>query len=311
MGTYTNVHDRGLTNVDGPWAQESVTAIVDPQGGTVSAPILWTIDDRQPRENIVRFGAFEVDLRAGELRKRGVKIRLQDKPFQMLAALLEQPGDLVTRDELRQRLWPSDMFVDFDGSLNTAAGKLRESLGDTAENPRFVETLPRRGYRFLAPLIKVEAELPSPHGEARVVPAPRAVGPDEKSIAVLPFENFSSEREQEHFCDGLTEELINGLTQVDELSVVARTSAFSFKGAHCDIRKIGQELHVGIVLEGSVRKVGDHLRITAQLIHAGSGYHVWSEQYDRKLTDAFEIQDEVSRLIVSTLQIRLVGQPGD
>ena len=125
---------------------------------------------------------------------------------------------------------------------------------------------------------------------------------------MLPFENLSSESEQEYFCDGITEELINALTQVDGLRVVARTSAFAFKGQHRDIRRIGEELYVGLVVEGTVRKAGDQLRITAQLINVLSGYHLWSQQYDRKLKDVFAIQEEIAQAIVKALRIRLVGQ---
>lgn len=285
------------------------------------------MSDTHPATRVARFGSFEVDLRAGELRKKGVRIRLQEKPFQMLSALLEHPGELITREALRQRLWSSDTFVDFDGSLNTAVGKLREALGDSAENPRFVETVPRRGYRFIAPVEKQSSSLPAatasgssvlsaaqPQGPlpteaaVKVARAWRASGPEEKAIAVLPFENFSSEDEQEYFCDGITEELINALTRVDELRVVARTSAFAFKGQHRDIRKIGEELNVRTVVEGSVRKAGDQLRITAQLINTPSGYHVWSQRYDRKLQDVFAIQEEIAQSIVRALSIRLIGR---
>ena len=283
--------------------------------------------DADPARRVVRFGSYEVDLRAGELRKKGFKIRLQEKPFQILAALLEHPGELVTRKELQERLWSADTFVDFDGSLNAAVGKVREALGDSAENPRFVETLPRRGYRFIAPVEKHVSSLtaatdsgaspqssaegqglPLAKDEVNVAWTGRASAPHEKSIAVLPFENLSSESEQEYFCDGITEELINALTQVDGLRVVARTSAFAFKGQHRDIRRIGEELNVGIVVEGTVRKAGDRLRITAQFINVLSGYHLWSRQYDRKLKDVFAIQEEIAQAIVKALRIRLVGQ---
>ena len=283
--------------------------------------------DADPVRRVVRFGSYEVDLRAGELRKKGFKIKLQEKPFQILAALLEQPGELVTRKELQERLWSADTFVDFDGSLNAAVGKLREALSDSAENPRFVETLPRRGYRFVAPVEKHVSAAPVAT-DSRTPPRSNAEGeqlpvaqdgvnvsrvgpvfaPHDKSIAVLPFENLSSESEQEYFCDGITEELINALTQVEGLRVVARTSAFAFKRLHRDIRKIGEALNVGLVVEGTVRKAGDRLRITAQLINVLSGYHLWSQQYDRKLKDVFAIQEEIAQAIVKALRIRLVGQ---
>ena len=262
------------------------------------------MSDTHPATRVARFGSFEVDLRAGELRKKGVRIRLQEKPFQMLSALLEHPGELITREALRERLWSSDTFVDFDGSLNTAVGKLREALGDSAENPRFVETVPRRGYRFIAPVEKQSSSMSAPMASGASV---SSAGLEEKAIAVLPFENFSSEDEQEYFCDGITEELINALTQVDGLRVVARTSAFAFKGQHRDIRKIGEELNVRTVVEGSVRKAGDQLRITAQLINTPSGYHVWSQRYDRELKDVFAMQEEIAQSIVRALSIRLIG----
>ena len=315
---YGDVGNLRMTSFDTSSSPQSPDVLNGLPGVALSIPTSPVSDVRPTAKNVVRFGTFEVDLRAGELRKRGIKIRLQDKPFQMLGALLEQPGELVTRDELCKRLWPSDTFVDFDGSLNTAAGKLRESLGDSADNPRFVETLPRRGYRFIAPVEKgsdttravAKAEPASAPATiaAPPPPLPQPAAPDEKSIAVLPFENLSSDGEQEYFCDGMTEELINALTQVNELRVVARTSAFAFKGAHRDIRQIGQELTAGMVVEGSVRKAGDRLRVTAQLIQSDTGFHVWSEQFDRKLTDVFEIQEEISQAIVKALQIRLIGR---
>lgn len=253
---------------------------------------------------VVRFGVFEVDLRAGELRKKGMKVGLQDKPFQMLAALLEQSGRLVTREELRERLWPANTFVDFDGSLNTAAGKLRDALGDSAKTPRYLETLPRRGYRFIAPVGPLSAK-------TNTYPLPSvefASGNHQQSIAVLPFANLSSDSEQEVFCDGMTEELINALAQLPSLHVVARTSAFAFKRLHRDIRQIGQELGARTVVEGTVRRADDRLRITAQLIDTGNGYHLWSQPYDRKLTNIFAIQEEVAQAIADTVRVRLAGQ---
>src|SRR5712664_1636066 len=151
----------------------------------------------------VRFGAFELDLRAGELRKQGVKIKLQEQPFQILAMLLEQPGEVVTREELRSRLWPSDTFVDFDHSLNKAINKLREALGDSAENPRFIETLAKRGYRFIR-------DQQGSLGQIR-------------SLLVLPLENLSRDPEQEYFADGLTEALITKLARISALRVLSRT----------------------------------------------------------------------------------------
>ncbi len=241
-----------------------------------------------------RFGLFELDPDTGELRKKGVKVRLQEQPFQILQMLLEHPGKVVTREELQQRIWPSDTFVDFDHGLYNAIQKLRDALDDSAENPRFIETLSRRGYRFIAPL--EQSKIPN------LVPATA------DSIVVLPFVNFSSDRENEFFADGITEEIINALAQIDELRVVARSSAFSFKGKQLDPRTVGQQLNISKILEGSVRRFDNRLRITAQLIDAENGYHLWSERYDREMKDVFEIQDEIARSIAERLKITFAGK---
>jgi len=232
----------------------------------------------------VRFGSFEMDEIAGELRKDGVKIRLQEQPFQILQILLERPGEVVTREDLRKQVWPSHTFVDFDHGINNAIRRLREALGDTAEIPHFIETLPRRGYRFLQPLA-----------------APIA----EASIAVLPFLSLSTDLENEIFADGMCEEIISALMQINKLHVAARTSSFSFKGKHVDLRVIGEQLNVRTLLEGSVRKSGNHLRITAQLVNATDGYHLWSETYDREMKDVFAIQEEIANAIVQRLEVTL------
>ena len=236
---------------------------------------------------IVRFGAFELDGHAGELRKQGLKIRLQEQPLRILQMLLESPGRLVTREELQTAIWPSNSYVDFDQGLNRAINKLREALGDSADSPRFIETLARRGYRFIGDL-----------------PARSTVG---DSVVVLPFVNMSADPENEYFADGITEELINALAQIRDLHVVARSSAFSFKGKHVDPRIVGEQLNVRSVLEGSVRRSGNQLRITAQLVSAADGFHLWSERYDREMKDVFAIQDEIARSIALRLQISFAG----
>jgi len=238
--------------------------------------------ETSPHSQAVRFGAFELDLRAGELRKRGVTIKLQGQPFQVLAMLLQHRGQVVTREELRSRLWPSDTFVDFDHSVNKAINKLREALGDSAEDPHFIETLAKRGYRFLE----------SPEAETK-----------KASIAVLPFLSLSADSENELFADGMTEEIISTLMQIKNLHVVARTSSFSLKGKHVDLRTVGQQLNVRTVLEGSVRRSGNRLRITAQLVNAADGYHLWSQRYDREMKDIFATQEEIANSIAQTLEI--------
>ena len=232
----------------------------------------------------VRFGQFEMDEKTGELRKDGTKIRLQEQPLQILQILLEHPGELVAREDLRKRVWPSNTFVDFDHGINNAIKRLREALADTGETPRYIETLPRRGYRFL-------------HAVATTSP--------EVSIAVLPFLSLSADPENEIFADGMCEEIISSLAQLKNLHVTARTSSFAFKGKHVDLRVIGEQLNVKTVLEGSVRKLGNRLRITAQLVNVADGYHLWSERYDREMKDVFAIQEEIAKSIAQRLEVTL------
>src|SRR4051812_9043682 len=232
----------------------------------------------------VRFGQFEMDESTGELCKDGIKVRLQEQPFQILQMLLEHPGEVVTREELRKRVWPTDTFVDFDHGINNAVKRLREALGDTSETPRYIETLPRRGYRLL-------------HAVATTSP--------EVSIAVLPFLSLSADPENEIFADGMCEEIISSLAQLKNLHVTARTSSFAFKGKHVDLRVIGEQLNVRTVLEGSVRKSGNRLRITAQLVSAADGYHLWSETYDREMKDVFAIQEEIANSIAQRLEVTI------
>jgi len=236
----------------------------------------------------IRFGPFDVNLQTGELRKKGYKIRLQEKPFQILAALLERPGELVTRDELRQRLWPGDTFVDFDNGLNTALTKLRESLGDSAEAPQYIETFPRRGYRFVA----------------RVSAGARSGA---TMLAVLPFENLSGDVEQEYFSDGLTEEMITQLARLnpERLGVIARTSSMRYKKSNKGIGKIARELSVDWILEGSVRRVAERVRITAQLVRIEDESHLWAQSYDRDLRDILAVQSDVALAIAGEIHLKL------
>src|SRR5437016_12711925 len=246
--------------------------------------VLALMEVFRPSHGTVRFGDFELDQDTGELRREGVKVRLQEQPLQILQILLEQPGKVITREELRQNVWPSDTFVDFDHGIFNAIKRLREALGDTAETPHYIETLPRRGYRFLHALATTIAEA---------------------SIAVLPFLSLSADPENEIFSDGMSEEIISALMQIKNLHVAARTSSFSFKGKHVDLRVIGEQLNVRTVLEGSVRKSGKRLRITAQLVNAADGYHLWSERYDREMKDVFAIQEEIAKSIAQRLEVTL------
>jgi TolB-like protein/Tfp pilus assembly protein PilF len=259
------------------------------------------------RQSVVRrFGTFEVDLRARELRKGGIRIRLQEQPFEILAMMLDRPGELVTREELRQRLWPAGTFVDFEHSLNAAVKRLRAALGDDADNPRFVETLHRRGYRFVAP---VASESPARHLHA--VPLrtsrPAAEAPSVR-LVVLPFANLSNDPSQDYFSDGLTEEMITQISRLSpgRLGVIARTSSMLFKRSAKSASEIGRELAVDYLLEGSVRFDGDRIRITSQLIEARTETHLWAETYDRRMEETLGLQSEVALRIAHSLAMELV-----
>ena len=247
--------------------------------------------------HIVRFGVFEVDLEAGELRKEGFRIRAPEQALQVLALLLGRPGDLVSRSEMREALWPGRSYFDFDRGLNKAVNRLREALGDSAGNPRFIQTVPRRGYRFLAPV------------QSRSVPV---LSPISKRIrlAVLPFENLDAEPEQEFFSDGLTEEMISELGRLspDRLGIIARTSAMHYKRSGKRIDTIGKELAVDYVLEGSVRVKKNRARISIQLIHVADQTHLWSQSYDRELADIFEVQRDVAQRVADSLVFELLPE---
>src|ERR1700731_61088 len=255
-------------------------------------------DDHQTRGRL-RFAVLELDLRAGELRKRGLRVRLQEQPFQLLAMLLEHPGEVVTREELQKKLWPADTFVDFDHGLNKAISKIREALSDSAASPRFVETVARRGYRFLAE-VKVADAAPVRSPELAGEPAmpkyllsslawkilafvllllvaslsswklhswnrPSLVI---RSLAVLPLESLSNDASQDYFADGMTDELIADLGQISALRVISRSSVMAYKHTRKPLPQIARELNVDAVVEGTVLRSGDQVRITAQLIDA-------------------------------------------
>jgi TolB-like protein/DNA-binding winged helix-turn-helix (wHTH) protein len=288
---------------------------------------------------------FEADFKIGELRKNGLRIKVQDQPFQVLAMLLEKPGGIVTREELQRRLWPADTFVDFDHSLNSAIKKLREALGDQAENPRFIETLHRRGYRFIAPVdgngtsaasASVESALIKKAGaEPRPTRGPRvgiALGlgvavllltllgfafeyllstknatPQIRSLAVLPLQNLSADREQEYFSDGLTDALITDLAQIRSLEVISRTSSMQYKGTKKSMAEVARELKVDGVVEGTVQRSGDRVRITAQLIDATNDRHLWAQSFERSPSDVIQLQDDIAQSISAA--IATVAQP--
>jgi len=247
-----------------------------------------SLPDAHRSRGTIRFGVFEIDPRAGELRKQGAKVKLQEQPFQILKVLLQRPGEIITREELQQTIWPSDTFVDFDHGLYNAIKRLREALGDSAETPRFVETLSRRGYRFVG---KLECEA------SRV-----------RSLVVLPLENLSRDPEQEYFAEGMTEALITTLAKIGELRVVSRTSTMLYKGVHKPLREIARDLEVDAIIEGTVLRAGDRVRITTQLIDAAKEAHLWAESYERDLRDVLTLQSEVAQAVAREVRVKLTPQ---
>ena len=241
-----------------------------------------------PQSQPVRFGLFELDVRSGELRKEGIRIRLQEQPFQILAILLENQGQVVSREELRKRLWPEDTFVDFDHSLNKAITKLREALGDSAEHPQFIETLAKRGYRFFG-----HSKISSRHI---------------RSLLVLPLENLSRDPEQEFFAEGMTEALINTMAKIGALRVTSRTTAMRYKKTDKTLSQIAHELNVDAIVEGAVLRSADRVRVSAQLVDAYADAHLWAESYDRDLRDVLALQSEVAQAIARQVQVTLTPQ---
>jgi TolB-like protein/DNA-binding winged helix-turn-helix (wHTH) protein/Tfp pilus assembly protein PilF len=313
-----------------------------------------------PHGPVARFGDFEVYFHTGDVRKHGHRIRLQEKPYQILALLLERAGEIVTREELRQRLWPADTFVDFDANLNTSLNRLRQALGDTASEQVFIKTIPRQGYRFVAPVTKFEdadtappaGPLAPPANEGLPYAPPAAQpassflqafrlalipailvaivigallyfrwvwasalaerGPHRMTILVTPFENLSGDANEDYLSDGLTDEMITRLGEIApaHLSVIARSSAMQYKGAHKSIEQISREQHVDYILEGGFRREGDQVRITAQLFDARDRGSLWTEAYERNAGDLLAIQREVADRIARSLPVELSTSHG-
>jgi len=297
---------------------------------------------------LVRFDRFELDLRAGELRKGGIRIRLQEQPLQVLQALLEKPGEVVTCEELQKRIWPADTFVDFDHGLHAAVNKLRTALSDPAIRPRYVETVQRRGYRFIGKVDSLDEPPPAPR-EINNVPTPKpkrrvwnswtgmlggfmaaiaivaaliagnvyglrdwifkTTTPHSfRSLAVLPLENLSGDSKQDYFADGMTEELITQVSKFGNLKVISRTSVMQYKGSKKSLPQIAGELHVDAVVEGAVQLVDNRIRITAQLVDGATDEHMWAETYDRDLSNVLLLQSEVAADIAKQIDLELTPQ---
>lgn len=291
--------------------------------------------------DIVHFGIFQLDLKARELHKAGVKVKLQDQPFRVLALLVERAGQVVPREELQQKIWPGDVYGTFDQGLNNAIKKVRDALGDSADNPRFVETVAKHGYRFLAPVNTVQPVSSGPSlrlasfgvRKAAVIGvlvgltaisllvasahrvwhrSPNRPGTSSKRavLAVLPFDNLSHDPDQEFFSDGLTEEMIAHLGKLnpEHLAVIARGSVATYKGSNLAASQIGRELHADYLLQGSVRRSEERVRITVQLVQVRDQTDLWVESYDREQRDILALQDSVARTIANQIHITLTTQ---
>jgi len=297
------------------------------------------VKDSSSSPPILRFGVFELNPRSGELRKQGIKIRLQGQPVEILAMLLERPGEPITRDELQKKLWPADTFVDFDQGLNNAMKRLRAALDDDADSPHFIETLPRHGYRFIgavngAERTSVVTAKPTRRLRSLIFPAAfgllavigitvvllglnvqgwrgRLLGrakPNIQALAVLPLADLSGDPEQEYFADGLTEELVTELGKVAALRVISHTSVNRFKGTKKPLQEIARELQVDAIVEGSVSRQANRVRVTANLIQAFPEKHLWAESYDRDLRNVLDLQSEVARTIADRIKITVTPE---
>lgn len=255
------------------------------------------------QDAIYRFGPYELRARTREVYKDGIRLKARPQPFQVLLALVARSGDIVTRDELQRLLWPAETFVDFEHGLNTAIKELRGLLNDSANEARYIETLPRRGYRFIERVHEVKAE-------TSALPSIRSstFDPGEiHAVAVLPLEDLSGDAERDYFADGMTEALITSLAKIKALRVISRTSAMQYKGVRKSLPQIARELSVDAVIEGSVLRSGERVRIAAQLIRAASDEHLWAESYERDFRDILSLQSEIAREIAD--QVRIVLTP--
>jgi TolB-like protein/DNA-binding winged helix-turn-helix (wHTH) protein/Tfp pilus assembly protein PilF len=290
------------------------------------------------KPGVLRFGSFALDPDTRELRKDGSLVKLQSQQVQLLALLAERAGHVVSREEIRQTLWDQETFVDFDQSINFCINKVRDALHDDPQNPKYIETLPRKGYRFIAQMIDTAIESDNGLAETRAATgagkpgtraarwlaiagtaaalaaivlaavnsrwAPGGAKPIE-SLAVLPLENLSHDPEQEYFADGMTEELITDLAKISALRVISRTSVMQYKATQKPIPQIARELNVDAVLEGTVTRDQGRVRITAQLIRAVPEKHLWAEKYEASLGDVLTVQDAVAKAVAHEIQIKV------
>jgi TolB-like protein/DNA-binding winged helix-turn-helix (wHTH) protein/Flp pilus assembly protein TadD len=305
-----------------------------------------------PVPNKIRFDTFEMDATSGELRKSGILLKLQPQPFRVLLLLIERAGQVVTREEIQRCLWTDSTFVDFEHGINFSVNQIRGALTDSAENPRYVETIPRRGYRFIGTVARKNGEPPAqePHTQdaiddpAKTTTSPPRRGPRRvytmalggaailailipiaarsmrghmksssaaatiKSLAVLPLANLSGDPEQDYFVDGMTDAVITDLGQVRALRVISRTSAMRYKGANKSLQEIARDLNVDALVEGTVTRSADRVRITANLLQVSPEKHLWAQTYERDVRDVVALQDEIARGIAQEIRVQLAPE---
>jgi TolB-like protein len=260
-----------------------------------------------------RFDDFEIDLGQQELRRGGQTVRIEPQVFELLVFLVRNANRMVTKEELIEAVWQGRVIS--EAALSSCVSAARRAIGDTGKEQRRIRTASKRGFRFVGPLDEAAPPqtlvsdnaafaLESSHAATPVelTPPPGTLAlPDKPSIAVLPFQNMSGDPEQEYFADGLTEDIITGLSRQQWFFVIARNSSFTYKGEAVDVRKVASQLGVRYVLEGSVRKVADRVRVTGQLIDAAHGIHLWADKYDRELENIFELQDEITNRVIGSV----------
>ncbi len=290
---------------------------------------------------LVHFGRYEFDCATGDLRRNGILLKLQPQPARVLSILISRAGEVVSRQELIQQVWGSETFVDFEQGLNFAIRQIRAVLEDDAERPSFLETLPKRGYRFVAPILEQPTPLPTA-AEGSVAPGPRItklswrytaiivcaiaavtllawtatwmrksnqVGAYSfSSLAVLPLQNLSGDPGQDYFADGMTDELTTQLAKIKSIRVISRTSAMRYKNAQKSLPEIARELNVDAVVEGSIVRSGNRLKLTAQLIDASTDRHLWADSYERDLQNVVSLQVEVAQDIAGQIRAKLDAQ---
>jgi TolB-like protein len=251
--------------------------------------------------DVFLFGDFRLD-RSGLSRRDQsgafVPVKIGSRALEVLAALVARPGELVTRDEIIKKVWPATV-VEYS-NLPVQIAALRRHIDQARTDRGHIQTVPGRGYRFIAPVTRIQAGAGGDTATFRPTRAPPL--PDKPSIAVLPFQNISGEPEQEYFVDGMVEEIITALSRIRWLFVIARNSSFTYKGQAVDVKQVGRELGIRYVLEGSVRKAGQRVRIAAQLIDATTGAHLWADRFDGSLEDVFDLQDKVASSVVGVIE---------